>query len=243
MSTLLRAGGALGVALALCVPLQVQAQTPAPDATLFTVYSISPDRTSVNWIVCGSTLVVIGCNGSSSLGTHLGTFGHVGAMLESAPVVSGNTATRQIYVLDTASGSGAMGVTLYVYTEVIDEEMVMSATVTPTTSLSLPLTGGSSVIASMAANNSYLFIGTNQDHEAVGVSKSTWATSTLRTYYPPTNVVASITATSYGWVTITYATPGDASTAGNVIYDPDGNYWGGGSGVGFVVDTINAVVP
>ena len=228
---------ALGAALMLCAFPHAQAQSTSPDATLFTVYTVSTDLTSVEWIVCGSTTVTEGCYGSGE--TNLGTFGHVGAMLEGAPVVSGNTVTRQIYVLDTASGTSATGVTLYVYTETITAALVAQTTVSQTTAVSLPLVGGSSVTASMAANTSYLYVGTNQSTQAVAVSKMNWALSTVNGLYPPSNVGA-ITANSYGFVTVTYGTPGNST--GWVVYDPNGNFWGGGNGFSFILDTTNAVI-
>ena len=93
------------VALALSA-IAAQAQTPAaPDANLYTNYYGTP--TSVNWIVCGSTLQSSGCY---DFGT-IGPFVQVGAMLESNPTVKSNVVTRFVYVVDAA----ASPVTLYVY--------------------------------------------------------------------------------------------------------------------------------
>ena len=87
----------------------------------------------------------------------LGPFGRIGAMLEGQPVVSGNTVTREIYVLDTASGGSANGVSLFVYTKsdvvsTSDDQVTVSLEQT----IPLPLVGGSTATASMAAGEALL---------------------------------------------------------------------------------------
>src|SRR6266446_5236337 len=137
----------------------VPAATP-PDATLYTTYNIDTAHTSVGLVVCGSLPGSEGCYGGASLGP----FGKVGALLEGDPKVdlSMNTVTRPIYVVDIASGTNQNQVVLYVYTKVdtitTDFDTV---TVTLSQTISLPLAGGTSAQASMAANNQFLFIGTN----------------------------------------------------------------------------------
>ena len=68
----------LGATLMFCTLPAAMAQTAAPDSTLYTSYTVSTSLQSVDWIVCGSTAESDGCYGSGTLGT----FGHVGAMLE-----------------------------------------------------------------------------------------------------------------------------------------------------------------
>ena len=70
-------------------PALTEAAT-APDSTLFTTYTAATDLQSANWVVCGSTAQSGGCYASGNLGP----FGHIGAMLEGQPVVSGNSVTR-----------------------------------------------------------------------------------------------------------------------------------------------------
>src|SRR6185437_8870979 len=69
---------------------------PAPDASLYTTYSLASNYTTLNWDVCGYRGDSFGCYGSGSLGP----FGHVGAAIEGNESVNGNTVTRKIYVVD-----------------------------------------------------------------------------------------------------------------------------------------------
>jgi hypothetical protein len=179
-----------------------------------------------------------GCYGSGSLST----FGHVGAMLEGQPVVSGNTVTREIYILDTASGSNSTGVSLFVYTKTdvvsaFDDEV----TVTPLQTISLPLVGGSSVTASMAANSSNLFVGTNQSTQAVRIVKDAWTVTPVGGFSPPITV-ASITADPYGYVTVTFGTPG-SQFSGFFVFGPTGASQEDGGGPNISLNDLNAVVP
>lgn len=228
----------LGVTLMFCTLPAAMAQTAAPDSTLYTSYTVSTSLQSVDWIVCGSTAESDGCYGSGTLGT----FGHVGAMLEGQPVVSGNTVTREIYILDTASGSAATGVTLSVFTKT---DIVSSSddqiTVTPLQTVSLPLVGGSSVTASMAANSVSLYIGTNQSTQAVSVVKDAWTVRTIGGFSPPITV-AAITADPYGFVTVTYGVPGGSSSA-FVVFSPTGAGEEDGGGPNLILNTLNAVIP
>jgi hypothetical protein len=209
-----------------------------PDSTLYTTYSVDPTLTSANWVVCGATAENDGCY---DFGT-LGPFGHIGAMIESQPTVSGQTVTRDIYVLDVASGSSAKQVLLYIYTK---KDEVSSSTDTVTVTLkktiSLPLVGGATVTASMAANQSYVYLGTNQSLVAVSVSRSTGAVSTLGAFSEPIPVT-EITANSYGYVTITYGAPG-GQFSGFYVYGPTGLPQEDGGGGSFMLDASNGVVP
>ena len=147
--------------------------SPAPaasgspiDATLFTTYTIDSAHTNVSWLVCGSTQNTSGCYASGNLGP----FGKVGALMEGNPKtdLSTNTVTRAIYVLDIASGSNLNEVELSVYTKtdtITPDFDTVSVTLSKT--VSLPLVGGTSAGASMAANNKFLFIGTNRSPGAL----------------------------------------------------------------------------
>jgi hypothetical protein len=78
------------------------------------------------------------------------------------------TVTRYIYMLDVAYGVNGDGVGLYVYKKVdtvTSSDDAVSVTLFKT--VSLPLTGGSATVASIAASNKFLFIGTNQNDLAV----------------------------------------------------------------------------
>jgi hypothetical protein len=98
-----------------------------------------------------------------------------------------NTVTRTIYVLDIATGSNLNGVTLYVYkkTDTITSSFDTTS-VTLSKTISLPsLVGGSSALASMAANNKFLFIGTNQSPSAVEIQKGTFTITQIGGFSPP----------------------------------------------------------
>jgi len=200
----------------------------APDATLYTTYYGSP--TSVNWIVCGSTQETEGCYDSGNIGPFVG----VGAMLESNPTVSGDVVTRYIYVVD----SGATSVTLYVYTKTDTVSSTFdTTTVVLSHTISLPLTGGSGVVTSMAANNNFLFIGTNLSPQAVKVRKSTLLVTKLGGFSPPENVT-SITSDEYGYVTVTQ---GSSTGTGFSVYGPNGDEEEDGGGSDFMLGTTQAV--
>jgi len=209
------------VAFAAAVPVRAQdSATPAaPDATLYTTYSGS--QTTVGWTVCGSTADTLGCYAAGSIGPFVG----VGTMLEGNPFVNGDVVTRFIYVVD----SGAAKVKLYVYKKVdtvsADDDIV---TVTLARKITLPLTGGSTAVCSMAANKEFLFIGTNQSSGMVEVRKSNLSITEIG------GSVSSITSNEYGYVTV---------TQGNVftVFGPDGSGQEEGGGTDFMLDTTQAV--
>jgi len=207
-----------------------------PDSTLFTTYSVATDLRSANWLVCGSTKESEGCYSSGSLGP----FGHIGAMLESPPVRDANAVTRQIYVLDVANGSTADVVALFVYTKT---DVVTAADDTVTVNLfrkiALPLVGGKTVTASMAANNAYLYAGTNQSMQAVIVDKHDWRSFTTLGAGSPSAPVASITADSYGYVTVTFSAPNTSF----YVFGPAGEGEEDGGGPQFMLNDFNAVMP
>jgi hypothetical protein len=210
------------------------AATPGPpDATLFTTYSLTTQDTFVSWIVCGSTVSSTGCYSNGSLGP----FGRAGALLEGNPSVNlkTNTVTRAIYVVDIGSN-----VVLYVYkkTDVVSSTYD-TATVTLSKTVILPLIGGSTALCSMAANNGFLFIGTDQSPQAVRVQKNNFTVTQLPGFSPPINVTA-ITADKYGYVTVTqggFAGGNNAFT----VYGPNGNLQEDGGGADFMLNTVTAV--
>jgi hypothetical protein len=204
---------------------QAQKPTTPPDSTLYTNYFGSP--TSVDWIVCGSTEESEGCYDSGTLGPFVG----VGAMLESAPSISGNVVTRGIYIVDSGDASA---VTLYVYKKVDTiSSSFDTTTVTLAKTVSLPLTGGSGVVTSMGANSKFLYIGTDQSPQAVRVSKSNFAVITISGFSPPINVT-SITADQYGYVTVTQA-------GAFTLYGPNGEFEEDGGGTQFMLGTTQAL--
>ena len=213
---------------------------PPPDATLYTTYGINSTHTSVTWFVCGSTQQSDGCYGGGSLGP----FGKVGALLEGNPStnISTNTVTRAVYVLDIATGSNLNGVTLYVYTKTdVVTSSFDTTSITLSRTISLPLVGGSSALASMAANSKFLFIGTNKSPAAVEIKKGTFSITSIPGFSPPINVSA-ITADPYGYVTVQF---GSFNTIlnGFYVFGPDGVARLDGGGASFMLNTVQAVLP
>lgn len=239
MSTLQRFSIAIATFL-LCIsmagPATAQDTTLPPlppDAGLYTSYFFDSGFQNLTWIVCGSTQQSEGCFDSGSLGP----FGNVGAMLESDPIVNANTVTRAIYIVDSNSNGG---VQLYVYkkTDVVTASFD-TTTVTLIKNIPLPLSGGSTVSCSMAANKQFLFIGTNQSPQAVEVQKSNLRVSSIGGFSPPVNVT-SITSNSYGYVTVTFGgfTGGES---GFYQFAPNGEGVGDGGGAWFMLDTALGV--
>jgi hypothetical protein len=230
---------AFAIWLALCTSLSAQtanAPPAAPDATLFTTYSLFSGEQTLDWLVCGSTTGSSGCYASGTLGP----FGKIGAMIEGNPSVSGNTVTRMIYVVDTAAGTSGSGVTLSAYkkTDVVTSTSdTVTVTLTKTVNLTT-LTGGITATCSMAATPTLLFIGTNQGQQAVYVKKSNLSVTPVGLYIigPP---VTSITVDKYGYVAVTQ---GDftSGTNGFTVFNSTGAAQEDGGGAEFMLDTTAA---
>jgi hypothetical protein len=210
-----------------------------PDSTLFTTYTINTAHTSVSFVVCGSVPGSSGCYGSGSMGP----FGKVGGIIEGLESVNLtlNRVTRLIYVLDIAAGTTANGVTLYVYKKT---DTIASSFDTVSVSLlktiSLPIMGGTSAVASMAANANFLFIGTNQSPNAIVMKKGNYSFTGIGGFSPPINVSA-ITSDKYGYVTVTYGSNGGNS--GFIVFGADGNSREDGGGAPFMLGTMQAFLP
>jgi hypothetical protein len=225
----------------LAVSVSVPAAASAPiDATLYTTYNLN--GTTVDLSVCGSTQESSGCYGGGTLGP----FVRLGALIEGNPStnLTTNTVTRYIYALDVAAGTNSDGVDLYIYkkTDVITPTFD-NVSVTLFKTVSLPLPGGSSVSASMAANAKFLFIGTNRGAHSVSVQKSNFAIVESGAFTPPIPVTA-ITADQYGYVTVTFGKfSGFDVENGSVVYGPDGSVQQSGGGASFMLNTNQAVLP
>jgi hypothetical protein len=211
------------------------------DATLYTRYNTDPAQTIVNWNVCGSLAGSSGCYASGTLGP----FGKIGALMEGEPKTNlhANTVTRAIYVLEIASGPNQTDVALYVYTKVdtitTDSDAV---TITLTQTISLPLVGGISNgpnQTSMAANKQFLFIGTSQSPVAVEVDKRTFSVTQFSAGSPPINI-SSITASDYGYATLSFGTLNSSNTA-FIVVGPDGTDVEDGVGSQIMLNTDQAI--
>ncbi len=215
----------LFIATVILFSFAAYGQSPsAPDSTLYTTYT---GNQTVYWTVCGSTQQTEGCYASGILGS----FGFVGAIMESQPVVNGNVVTRAIYVVDTEA-NGGNGVVLDVYKKI---DTVSASTDTVTVALwktvNLPtLAGGGGAICFMAANRRFLFIGTSYGGTAVEVSKSNFAVTSAGAF---NMTVSAITADPYGYVTITQGN-------GFAVYGPDGSIQEDGGGSPYMLNDITA---
>ena len=205
------------------------------DSTLFTNYTAG--ATQIDLVVCGSLQQSVGCYGSALLGP----FGRVGAMIEGNPVqnVKKGTVTRYIYIVDVAAGSGANEVALYIYKKVdtinqSDDTITVSLFKTVT----LPLTGGAATVAYMAANPTFLYIGTNQDESAVQVTKKTLALTQIGEFSGMN--ISAITADAYGYITLTWGTSGGPS--GFLSLAPNGSGEEDGGGAPLLLNTVQATL-
>ena len=228
--------------LALCVLAFFGGVLPAQaalDSTLSTNYSINPLAKTIDWVVCGSLPGSSGCFGGGSIGP----FGKIGAMLEGAPSINNakGTVTRFVYVLDVAAGPNGNQVQLDIFKKV-DTFSGGSDSITMTSfnTVTLPLTGGASTSASMAANKTFLYFGTNRDQLAVQVKKSTFAITQF-SVISGSLTVSSITSDPYGFVTVTWGPSGGSN--GFVTIDPTGRPTVEGGGTPFALNTTQATIP
>jgi hypothetical protein len=207
------------------------------DGTLYTYYNVNSTFTSGFLIVCGRLKETDGCYGGGSLGP----YGHIGAMIEGERARDGNTVTRPIYVLDSASGPDKDEVVLYVYRksdEVNDSNDVV--TVTLVKRLELPVVGGEAARCWMAGNDGFLFVGTDNGFNAVQIQKSNFAINPWGAGSIPTKVSA-ITADPYGYVTVSWGDFGNAFPSSTIVFGPDGQIVGSGGGTYFMLNSINGV--
>jgi hypothetical protein len=220
----------LAVMLLVCGSVFCHAATL--DSGLFTTYDTDNAKTELNFVICGSIGTGIGCYDSGILSP----FGKIGAIIEGNKSynMSAGTVTRYLYVIDEEYGTAQSEVALYAYKRV-DTITSTSDTVTFTLmkTVTLPLTGGSSTVLSVAANSKYLVIGSNVDAVPVEVSKMTYAITPLTIISQP---VVSMTADNYGYITVT-------SASEFFVVGPDGTLREDGGGAPFTINTLIAVQP
>ncbi|MGA2390549.1 MAG: hypothetical protein ABSF97_16400 [Candidatus Sulfotelmatobacter sp.] len=226
------------VCLSAFVPARAQTPSAALDATLFTNYEVLPAAESIIWFVCGSLPDSDGCYGTGSLGP----FGYVGALMEGNPSTKGDTITRAIYVLDIGAGSNKTGVILYVYDK---KDTVVGAndsvTITLSKTVNLSLTGGSGALISMAANNKFLYIGTNKGGLAIQIQKNNFEQTEIVDQGSGNGIVTAITVDKYGFVIVNWGDSDGESTL-NSVYNPDGEIVQAGGGGEFLLNTTQALL-
>ena len=212
------------------LPLFLAAPTPAftpVDSTLFTTYILGPSSQQIAYFVCGSTQESEGCFTSGEIGP----FGRVGAIIEGQAREIGDVVTRDIYVIDTASGASKDGVTLSVYkksdTVTASDDTVEVSFVR---SVPLPLQGGAHANCYVAGSTTYLYVATDKGPTAVQVEKGGLELTTISyDSLPAVTRVLSISATSAGAVTVAFGgtTP---SASGYVSYNAAGQQFEQGGG-------------
>ena len=221
---------AAAVVAGLGMTFPALAQTAVPiDSTLFTAYE-SHGNNNITWVTCGSTKNTGGCYGSGTLGP----FARVCAVMEGRPVTVGNTVTRSLYVLDGGSDTSSVSLSVFKKTDTITNNSD-TVSITPSKTLTLPLTGGSNALCSMAANDGFIFVGTNASPNALKVNKLTYSLTKVGAFSLP---VTAITANDYGYVTVTQ----EAATQGSgfSVYGPNGMLQEDGGGAPFIPNTTNA---
>jgi hypothetical protein len=130
---------------------------------------------------------------------------------------TGHTSVSWVVCGSTQQSSGCYG-SAYKKTDTVSSTFD-TVTVTLSKTVSLPLVGGSSALASMAANNKFLFVGTNQSPQAVEIQKGNFAITQIGGFSPPMNVTA-ITTDKYGYVIVTFGSFGGGEN-GFVVLGPD----------------------
>ena len=202
------------------------------DSGVFTTYTEDTAKTTLNWIVCGSIPPDSGCFGSGQLSP----FGKIGSVIEGSKTynMAKGTVTRYLYVVDQAYGSSHDGVALYAYKRV-DTIANGFDTIKFTLAQTVPLTltGGTSALTFVGANQGYLVIGTNMTSAPVEVTKSTFSTSSLGIIG---QIPIAITADNYGYITVT-------SAGGFFVIGPNGSLQEDGGGSPFTVNTITGFQP
>jgi hypothetical protein len=159
--------------------------------------------------------------------------------MEGEPVTVGNTVTRSIYVLDGSSNTRGVLLNVFKKTDIVTDNGD-TVSITPSKKLTLPLAGGSNALCTMAANDGFIFVGTDASPNAVRVNKLTYSLTKLGGFSPPLPVTA-ITANDYGYVTVTQ----EAATQGSgfSVYGPNGMLQEDGGGARFIPNTTNAYLP
>ena len=208
-----------------------EAKKTTLDARLVTEYSA--DGTTVVFSVCGD--LVGGTSGCFGGGT-LGPFEQACAVLEGTAEQVGAVVTRQIYVLDKrTSNTDPITLTVYTRTDTItnDSDTIQ---VTQTKQVALGgLTGGANSHCSMAANESFVYAGTDVDIRAASMQKKKFHVALVGGFSPPQPLV-SITADERGFISLHFGN-------GFELFDPHGREDGGGGGGVDLVGTRNAWKP
>lgn len=194
------------------------------DAGLFADYAAS-DGTSVNFTICGATQNSSGCYGGASMSP----FERACAVLGGTPKQKGDVVTRAIYVLDKRN-SAKSPVTLSVYTRTDTiSDSYDSVQVSLTKQIELDVKGGPKSHCFMAANDSFVYAGTDADAQIAVIDKTALSASPLA----GSATLVSITADERGYVAVVFQGEFD-------VFNPAGIGEVGGGGQAYQVETRNA---
>lgn len=207
-----------------------------PDASLFTTYNFQTNFSGVYFVVCGQLPESGGCFGSASFGP----FGHIGAMLEGNASTSGNVVQRNLYLVDVAGGAAGNAVILYRYrrTDTItssDDRVTTELTSTVT----LPLVGGSHARCFMAGNSGFVWVGTDKSTQAVRLTKGSLKLEGTGAFFSNNPPLSSITADAYGYVTVSFG--GGSVAPGNIVFGPNGELQEDGGGTSYMLSTTTGL--
>lgn len=193
------------LAIAAVLPVVAHAGATAaaalpPDHAFFTSYSMGPGNTSVDWTVCGSTAATKGCHGSGTMGP----FGSAASLIEGNPVVDSatGTVTREIYVCDVVAGTGKTHAVLKDFrkTDVVSSSGDATS-VALVKSVPLSLAAGAGAACFMAADDGFVFVGTDKDVRYAKVAKDTLGVKLANDVDVD---ISSMTADAYGYVHMTF---------------------------------------
>ena len=223
---------ALSVAVAVAGP--ACAQQRLPDSTLYTTYYAGNPATQINWSVCGSTPQTEGCYGHGNFGP----FTNACSIVQSVPApINLNTVLRYIYILDEGATLGSATLSIYRRTDMVTQTYDFT---TITQLAVVPLTGlvaGPGATCAMVQNPTNVYATTYQGQSVAVINKTSFAVSYVGGF--GTNV-SSITADSYGFVTIDW---GSGFGDENAEYGPDGRLQGSGGGTYWMINPIDGVNP
>src|SRR6185312_8289430 len=155
-------------------------------------YQYANNQSGITVTICGN----VGDSGGCFGGGNLGPFERACGLLEGTPHTKGDVVTRALYVLDARRSSTA-SIVLYVYvrTDKIDPPFD-DINFTLKKQISLGVTGGVKSHCSMAANDHFVYAGTDAS-SAVAINKINF------TFAPASNgPVSAITADSRGYIAI-----------------------------------------
>jgi hypothetical protein len=225
-------GTALLVTLITAFPCQ--AQQKLPDSTLYTQYSTNIAQTQVAWTTCGYLPLSYGCYGTGVLGT----FTYPCAIVQNVPApLNLNTVLRYIYVLDAGSAQNGAILSVYKRTDTVTQSNDIIV-VTMVASVPLPmLIGGNGATCFLAQNPSYIYVSSGQSSYAAAIKKADFSVNYLES---APNLTTSITADSYGYVTIVFGSGGNSE---NYVYGPNGQEAGGGGGIFFMINPQDGLNP